>query len=292
MAQHPHSIIVEDEAGGIMPDLKKLTNDLADERAPDGSGKAQEKAPEGDPDWLPAKWKGKSEKERADMYRNLESVYGRVANDLGQQRKITDEILLNKRAADLGIKRDEAPVVPKRQVSITAAELLAKPGEIFERELAAATAEIEARVEAKFASKDAKTKEDSFAERHADAATIVSSPEFVEFVNASRTRSHAAERVRLHGDIDTADALLTEFKESRKAAPKQNEDEAGDEPAQNRDAERARQASFESSSARAQGTPKKIYRRADLIKLKMNDPDTYAELNDEILRAYAENRVK
>jgi hypothetical protein len=37
---------------------------------------------------------------------------------------------------------------------------------------------------------------------------------------------------------------------------------------------------------------KKIYRRADLIKLKMTDPDRYMALQDEIMAAYAENRVK
>jgi hypothetical protein len=37
---------------------------------------------------------------------------------------------------------------------------------------------------------------------------------------------------------------------------------------------------------------KRVYRRADLIRLKMNDPARYEALNDEILSAYAEGRVK
>ena len=39
-------------------------------------------------------------------------------------------------------------------------------------------------------------------------------------------------------------------------------------------------------------TGKKIYRRADLIRLKTNDPSRYEALQDEILAAYAEGRVK
>jgi hypothetical protein len=37
---------------------------------------------------------------------------------------------------------------------------------------------------------------------------------------------------------------------------------------------------------------KKIYRRADLIRLKMTDPDRYESLQPEIMRAYTEGRVK
>jgi hypothetical protein len=37
---------------------------------------------------------------------------------------------------------------------------------------------------------------------------------------------------------------------------------------------------------------RKIYRRADLIKLKMTDPDRYMALEAEILDAYATGRVK
>jgi hypothetical protein len=37
---------------------------------------------------------------------------------------------------------------------------------------------------------------------------------------------------------------------------------------------------------------RKIYRRADLIRLKMTNPAKYEAMSDEILAAYAEKRVK
>jgi hypothetical protein len=37
---------------------------------------------------------------------------------------------------------------------------------------------------------------------------------------------------------------------------------------------------------------KKIYRRADLIRLKTTNPQRYEDLQDEILSAYADGRVK
>ena len=37
---------------------------------------------------------------------------------------------------------------------------------------------------------------------------------------------------------------------------------------------------------------KRVYRRADLIRLKMTDPGRYETLSDEIMQAYSEGRVR
>jgi hypothetical protein len=37
---------------------------------------------------------------------------------------------------------------------------------------------------------------------------------------------------------------------------------------------------------------KRVYRRADLIRLKMTEPDRYDALSEEIIKAYQEGRVK
>jgi len=37
---------------------------------------------------------------------------------------------------------------------------------------------------------------------------------------------------------------------------------------------------------------KKTYRRTDLINLRLRDPDRYYAMQDEIMSAYAEGRVK
>jgi hypothetical protein len=39
-------------------------------------------------------------------------------------------------------------------------------------------------------------------------------------------------------------------------------------------------------------TSKKVYRRADLIRLRLENPDRYDALQDEIMKAYSEGRVK
>ena len=42
----------------------------------------------------------------------------------------------------------------------------------------------------------------------------------------------------------------------------------------------------------AEGSRKKVYRRADIIKLMRTDPERYQALSEEILKAYSEGRVK
>ena len=39
-------------------------------------------------------------------------------------------------------------------------------------------------------------------------------------------------------------------------------------------------------------TSKKIYRRADLIRLQMTDPERYMALQDDIMSAYSDGRVR
>ena len=50
------------------------------------------------------------------------------------------------------------------------------------------------------------------------------------------------------------------------------------------------------STAATKGTgespTRKVYRRADIIKLMQRDPDRYMQMADEIGQAYAEGRVK
>jgi len=57
----------------------------------------------------------------------------------------------------------------------------------------------------------------------------------------------------------------------------------------------ARQQTLKAAQVDTGGTgesSKRVYRRADLIRLKMTDPARYDALADEIMAAYAEGRVK
>jgi len=86
-------------------------------------------------------------------------------------------------------------------------------------------------------------------------------------------------------DYDSANELLSTYKELRGVKSKQTE-QAG---------ETARKQNMKAAQVDVGGTgesSKRIYRRADLIRLKLTDPNRYDALSDEIFAAYAEGRVK
>jgi hypothetical protein len=86
-------------------------------------------------------------------------------------------------------------------------------------------------------------------------------------------------------DYDSANELLTTYKELRGVKAQKSEKAS--------DATRAKSMKAAQVDVGGSGeSSKRVYRRADLIRLKMTDPARYDALNDEILTAYAEGRVK
>ena len=88
-----------------------------------------------------------------------------------------------------------------------------------------------------------------------------------------------------HNDFNAADELLTTFKQIRTAKAKETADVG----------QQVRKQNLKAAAVDVSGTgesSKKVYRRADLIRLRMTDPARYDALQDEIMAAYAEGRVK
>ena len=89
-------------------------------------------------------------------------------------------------------------------------------------------------------------------------------------------------------DFDAANELLTNWKERQMISKTKevNESKKTKRDVAMKTGEGVSRASGESTAG------KKIYRRADLIRLKQTDPQRYQSLADEIYEAYAEGRVK
>ena len=86
-------------------------------------------------------------------------------------------------------------------------------------------------------------------------------------------------------DFDAANELLSTYKQLRGIKTKQVAT----------DGESSRKNSLKAAAVDVGGSgesSKRTYRRADLIRLKMNDPDRYEALSNEIMQAYQEGRVK
>lgn len=237
---------------------------------------------------LPTKLRNKSKREIAEMYQNLETLHGRTANDLGQQRQLTDRLLDLKRNTDLETNSPEKKPV---KVDISSAELLEKPTEALERFASARESALVSQVNDRLNRLEQATIAREFAQKHPDVQDVAKSPDFVEWVKQSPTRSRAA-NLASQGDYGAADDLITEFKSGRSQKTEDTKKVQSDS------LRAAREASLESGASNSVETGNKksgkVYSRADLMRLKLENPDKYYDesYQTEILSAYAEGRVK
>ena len=122
-------------------------------------------------------------------------------------------------------------------------------------------------------------------QKHPDVETIMKDPKFVEWVKGSKIRTQLLAYADQAYDFDSADELFTTWKERQQVVTQTAEMEK-----QGR--KKAVKAASTGNTRGSNPVSKKIYRRADIIKLMRTDPDRYNALSDEILKAYAEGRVK
>lgn len=221
---------------------------------------------------LPEKFRGKSQKEIIDAYSNLEKELGRKGQEVGELRKLADDFLrsqVNQRAPE------PEPEVDFYDDPKAAVEKLLKNDPRLQQ------------VEAQAAAMKAQAAAAQLEKTHPDFMDIVQDSKFQEWVKGSKIRTQlfmAADNY----DFDAANELLGTWKE-RSMINKTKEAEAEQEADRKAALKGAKSESRSSGEAKA---GKKIYRRADLIRLKQTDPNRYDMLADEIYAAYAEGRVK
>lgn len=226
---------------------------------------------------VPKKFQGKSFEDVVEAYTNLEKENGRKANEVGELRKLTDEIL------------KQQVIQPARQAEdineeVSVDDFFDSPSEAVNKALAnnPRLKQMEERLQ-----RDAqRSTHQELLQRHSDADELVASPEFVSWVQSSPTRLEMFRQSHNNLDVDMADDLLNVFKTTKQIST--------DEAKVERDAiaaEGLKNASVERGSSNSEGK-KPVYLRAELIRLKIEQPGKYAAMGDEIRSAYADGRVK
>jgi len=247
--------------------------------------------------WMPAKFKGKGVKEIVEAYQNLESRAGSMANDLGVQRQLTDRLLGLKREEDLranGGNKERAKPAP-----VTTNDLLDRPQETLERVVNDGVQAVREDSDARIRNLEAQLAQTKFEQRHPDFQSTVQDPAFLDWIKASKLRVKVANAANA-GNWELADDLFTEYKATQGTNRRQEtrQETRRDTKQDDTNLDEARRASY-TSSGNASGTdgqakPGKIYKRSDLIRLRIEDPDSYYDesFQEEILKAHAEKRVK
>ena len=219
---------------------------------------------------LPEKYRGKSIEDVVKMHRDAEDLIARQGREVGEVRKLADELI-------------KSQLTPKAEVE--------KPKEVdfFENPQEAIRQQIENNprvVAAEQYAKQAQAEQSRqrLAQIHPDVQQIVGDVGFQEWVKASKVRTQLFHQADNY-DIEAAHELISTYKELRGVRQKVVTDSDTT----------ARDKTLKAASVDTGGSgesSQKVFRRADLIRLKMRDPGKYEAMSDEIMAAYQTGRVK
>jgi len=224
-------------------------------------------------DDIPDKYRGKQLSDIIKMHQEAEKLIGKQAQEVGEVRKLADELIKQNLAGKSQPIKEEEPEV-----------------DFFENPQAAVRKTVDNHPDvlaARQASQEFKKMQiqQKLAQEHPDFAQIVQDQDFANWVKSSPVRISLYAKADGEYDYDSANELLSTYKQLRGVKAKQTS-EAG---------ETQRKSNLKAASVDVGGTGesgKRVYRRADLIRLKMQDPARYDALSDEIMAAYSEGRVK
>ena len=237
-----------------------------------------QETPAPEPEELPEKYKGKTAAEIVKMHQEAEKMIGRQAQEVHEVRSLADQLL----------KQQLESNKTKQTTEQTQEEdFFADPQSAVNRTVDQHPAVLAAK-QASLELKKMQTGQ-QLAAKHPDFMDIAQNADFQNWIKASPFRMDLFTKADAEFDFPAADELLSTYKELRQVKSTQQQEQLKAVEA------KAQDTAMKAASVDVGGSgevSRKIYRRADLIKLKMTDPDRYMALQDEIMSAYADGRVK
>lgn len=234
-------------------------------------------AAETDDEDIPDKYQGKDLKDIVRMHQEAEKLLGRQSSEVGELRKIVDDFV----KAQLAKEETAHASTTNWDEDI---DFFDDPQKAVER----AIANHPKIKEAETVSQQLKRSEAlaRLKAEHPDFERIVQDQSFLDWVTKSKIRTDLLKRADQNFDFDSADELLTTWKERQNIVSEAKQHEETSRKKQ------MKAASTGNTKGSAEAPSRKIYRRADIIKLIQTDPDRYQQLAPEIRQAYAEGRVR
>ena len=222
---------------------------------------------------VPNFYRDKSLEDVIKMHQEANKLIDRQGKEVGEIRKLADELIKQNLSSNKQSIKEEAPEVdffenPKEAIRQTVDN---HPDVVAGRQAAHDFKRMQI--------------QQKLVQEHPDYGQVASDPDFANWVKSSPIRINLFAKADGEFDYDSANELLTTYKQLRGVKAKQTSD-AG---------EATRKTNLKAAGVDIGGSGesgKRVYRRADLIRLKMTDPNRYEALSDEIMQAYAEGRVK
>ena len=224
---------------------------------------------------IPEKYQGKSLEDVVRMHQEAEKLLGKHSSEVGELRRVVDDYI----QAQLSIKE-----APEQQQEDDDIDFFTDPKTAVSRAIENHPKIREAEAYTQEYKKQATLA--TLQGNHPDMQNILQDPKFAEWVQGSKIRTQLFVQADQQYDYDAADELFTLWKERNQVAQQAAEVEKQARKQQ------LKSASTGNARGTGEGQRKKVYRRADIIKLMKTDPERYQALSEEIFKAYAEGRVK
>lgn len=222
---------------------------------------------------IPEKYKGKSATDIAKMHQEAERLIGRQGAEVGELRRIVDDFI-----------KTQSHQYDSQEAQTEEIDYFTDPQRAVRNQIDSHPAIVQAQ-QAAVAMKQTEV-QNRIKNAHPDYLEIAADPSFADWVQGSKVRLELFNRADQQFDYDSANELLSTWKERKELNKKMVEVSATDRKQQ------LKSATTSIAGGSDEGVGKKIYRRADIIKLMQTDPDRYDSMQDEIMQAYRDKRVK
>lgn len=226
---------------------------------------------------IPEKYQGKSVEELVQMHQELEKFSGKQSTEVGELRKVVDDYIQTQLS-------QQAPQQQQQQDDDDDVDFFVDPKTAVSRAIDNHPKIKEAQEYTLQAKKQAALAQ--LQQQHPDMELVLKDPKFAEWIKGSKVRTQLFVQADQQYDFDAANELFSLWKERNQVVQQTAQAEKA-----------ARKSSVKTASTgnargTAEGSRRKVYRRADIIKLMRTDPERYQSMSDELLKAYAEGRVR
>jgi hypothetical protein len=238
----------------------------------------EEEQPQEPESTIPEKYQGKSVEELVQMHQELEKFSGKQSTEVGELRKVVDNYIQTE------LSTQQAPQQQQQEDDGDDVDFFVDPKTAVSRAIDNHPKIREAEAYTQQAKQQATLSQ--LKSNHPDMESILQDPKFADWIKGSKVRTQLFVQADQGYDYDAAHELFSLWKERNQVVQQTANVE-----------KQARKNTLKSASTgNARGTAeasrKKVYRRADIIKLMRTDPERYQSLSDELLKAYAEGRVR
>jgi len=228
---------------------------------------------------VPEKYKGKSVEDLVQMHQELEKFSGKQSTEVGELRKVVDNYIQTQ------LSVQQAPQQQQYQDdNDDDVDFFVDPKTAVSRAIDNHPKIKEAQAYTQQYKQQATLAQ--LKSSHPEMEQILQDPKFAEWIKGSKVRTQLFVQADQQYDYDAANELFSLWKERNQVVQQTAQAE--------REARKSSVKTASTGNARgtAEGSRRKVYRRADIIKLMRTDPERYQSMSDELLKAYAEGRVR